>query len=62
MTITVKANVQQSSSLPVFSSSDRPTCLVEELCKILLFTNSYNDIMSWLMANGSTASSSVSSE
>lgn len=62
ITITVKANVHQSSSLPVFSSSDRPTRLIEELYKSVLFTNSHNDMMSWLMANGSTASSSVSSE
>lgn len=50
ITINFKANVQQPSSLPVFSSSDGHTCLVEELCEIVLFTNSHNDIVSWLMA------------
>lgn len=55
ITISVKANVQQSSSLPVFSI-DRHTCPVEEL-----FTSSHNEIIWWLMAPGSTASSSLSS-
>lgn len=59
ITISVKANVQKSSSLPIFSSSDRHTRPVEELCKIMLFTLSYSEIMSCIVANGSIALSSV---
>lgn len=37
VTISVKANIQQSSSLPVFSPIDCHTRPLKELCKFVLF-------------------------
>lgn len=56
------ASKQMSNSFPHCLSSPPlivTPVLLKKLCKIVLFTHSHNDIMSCMVANGSTASASV---